>query len=321
MIKQILRLVLAFGLLVQALASFAAGETDVTNPDGSQYTGFSNTGSILNTRHNLTQSTLDPSLAGGSANMRTYRNDYGQVCVYCHTPHGSDTKAAAPLWNRNMLATTYSTYDKLGTSSLNQTVYQPGAASLPCLSCHDGQQAVDAIINMPGAGRYNATPSSDGGTTGDLYVRWEGGNGTRSTRHGALRPGTTGQECLSCHSINTLADTAVDFTVFAIGTDLRNDHPVGITFPTETGAGTDWNTPGGEKVVKGLTNKFFDENGNQRMDKTDIRLYDTGNGPSVECASCHDPHGVPNDTDGKFNPTFLRKTNSKSAVCLTCHAK
>lgn len=271
-------------------------------------TQFSNQDSITNTRHNMTQS----SVAGLAGAMVTVRNNYGEVCVYCHTPHGANTAAAAPLWNRTLPVTTvYTTYDKLNTSSLTQTVYQPGAASLPCLSCHDGSQAIDAIINMPGAGQYFATPDPT------KWVVWSAATGqTKSTQHRTLI------QCMACHTDNTGSEVATDFTAFVIGTDLRNDHPIGVTFPTSSGVGTDWNTPGGTKAVSALTNKFFDETPNGRMDKNEIRLYDSGNGASVECASCHDPHGVPSGAAGStFNPTFLRKTNVASAVCLTCHAK
>lgn len=310
MTRQTLKLMLVGFLLASSVALWAADDMRAYSADGnSQYTGFSNVGSILNTRHNLTQSTLAGNF-GGKGMMSPYRNDYGEVCVYCHTPHGANVNVAAPLWNRATPATSYTTYDKLGTN-MTQTVYQPGGASLPCLSCHDGQQAVDAIINMPGSGRYNPTP---GNTPTDLSTRWPNG----SFSHAGLKGDGTG--CMSCHSPANSGTPAVDFTAFAIGTDLRNDHPVGVTFPATTGSGTDWNTPNGVKMVGALTTKFFDENGNGRLDKNEIRVYDTGNGPSVECGSCHDPHGVPGG-GGKFNATFLRKSNTQSGVCLTCHAK
>ncbi len=102
--------------------------------------------------------------------------------------------------------------------------------------------------------------------------------------------------------------------LFNLGTDLRNDHPVGITFPALNGPGTDWNTPAG---VKGTSN-YFDVNGNSRMEKAEIRTYDG----KVECASCHDPHGVPSAGVGSvFNRTFLRVQNTGSSTCLTCHVK
>ena len=66
----------------------------------------------------------------------------------------------------------------------------------------------------------------------------------------------------------------------------------------------------------------IDNDGNGFPDNRELRLYDTGEGFEVECASCHDPHGVPSGAPGStFNPTFLRVPNAGSAVCLTCHAK
>ena len=111
-----------------------------------------------------------------------------------------------------------------------------------------------------------------------------------------------------------MGNTATDFTVFSIGTDLKNDHPVGVTFPTINGNGTDFNTPGGTKGSA----SFFDMDGDTSMDKEDIRVY----GGKVECASCHDPHGVQSGgPSSQFKPTFLRVDNAGSALCLTCHIK
>jgi Doubled CXXCH motif (Paired_CXXCH_1) len=117
--------------------------------------------------------------------------------------------------------------------------------------------------------------------------------------------------------------SAADFRAAYIGTDLRNDHPVGVRFPALNGAGTDFNTPTGSRPTALGAMLFFDEApANSRIDKAEIRLYDTGDGPEFECASCHDPHGVPSAGPGsKFFPTFLRKSNTNSALCMTCHNK
>lgn len=284
-------------------------------------TQFTNQGGIANTRHNMTQST---ELSNGGATMNNSRNNYGEVCVYCHTPHGANTSAGAPLWNRSLATgTTYQTYDKLNTSTLTQTVSQPGAASLPCLSCHDGSQAVDAIINMPGSGQYS--PSAQPWT----YVA-TGGVTRLATNHRGLAVGYTSTggattSCMSCH--NPTGGTGqvgdpTDFSIFLIGTDLRNDHPVGVNFPTTNGGTTDWKAPSGSVTRGAVVTTFFDENTNGRMDKGDIRLYGSGSDSRVECASCHDPHGVPSAGAGStILPTFLRKTNTGSTVCLTCHTK
>jgi hypothetical protein len=319
MTKKILHLALAFAAAVTLMKTWAGGDRP---------TEFTNQGSITNTRHNLSAASLAPIWSG----MGLARNQYFEVCVYCHTPHAANANVAAPLWNRNIASTTYTTYNQLNTSSLTQTVYQPGAASLTCLSCHDGQQAVDAIMNMPGSGGYSATPDTafldSWIPPGDDPTNW-GGHMTLGDKRVDVTVWADGKpftyqtydnSCLSCHAPGTHT-FATDFRAAAIGTDLRNDHPVGVTFPATTGTGTDWNTPA-SRIVNGQTVKFFDDTANGRMDKNEIRLYDSGNGPSVECASCHDPHGVPSAGAGsKFFPTFMRKSNVGSALCLTCHSK
>lgn len=331
-------------------------------------TAFTNTGSIKNTRHNLSQS----SIPGVQPFMDGSRNDYGEVCVYCHTPHGSNLASTAPLWNRTMKDTTFDIYSNNGTP-MTQKVLQPGGSSKTCLSCHDGQTAIDSIINMPGAFRKQVgqanqytlggiTSTTAGATQQTKYKlsaqflnTWN--NPTMSGRSGATdtinhaglssnMTETSGKQlgpltspdgfggfitydigCMSCHSPNGISQPGMtDFNMFNIGTDLRNDHPVGVTFPTTNGPGTDWKTPSG--VGKsGL--KYFDSGTiTGKLDKADIRIYGAGFGgadgatsATVECASCHDPHGVPDPTTGFFKKTFLRVSNNGSAVCLTCHTK
>lgn len=282
-------------------------------------TQFSNVGGILNTRHNMMQNTEQ---SNQGQTMNAYRNRYGEVCVYCHTPHAANASVGAPLWNRLLPAgSTFTTYDKLGTA-MTQTVYNPGAASLPCLSCHDGSQAVDAILNMPGSGNYSPTADPTSWTP-TIVVNVPGGY-ARSPQHRTLSATNLTTSCLACHNSdpNGLGGgVATDFAMFAIGKDLRNDHPIGVTFPAVSGNGTDWNTPTGTKATGNLTTKFFDENSNGHMDKNEIRVYDTGNGPLVECGSCHDPHGVAPAAGAQFIASFLRKTVGSSSICLTCHVK
>lgn len=299
--------------------------TQATIAQNDAPTDFTNQGGVINTRHNMMQSTQQ---TYGGGTMNPYRNNYGEVCVYCHTPHGANASAAVPLWNRTLPTTTYTTYDKLNTSTLTQTVSQPGGASLVCLSCHDGQQAVDAIINMPGSGQYDAAarPWTYLATTGTSKSVNHAGLSISYTNAGVVGGMFgSGTSCMSCHNPNSgqgAPGDATDFTIFNTGTDLRNDHPVGVNFPTTSGAGTDWMTPGGSVTRGSVVTRFFDEDANGRMDKGDIRLYGSGTDSRVECASCHDPHGVPSAGAGStFNPTFLRKMNTGSAVCMTCHNK
>lgn len=297
-------------------------------------TGYTNTGSIANTRHNLSLQVPAGTAYGPSGaplNVSLHngaRNQYDEVCVYCHTPHGANQTATAPLWNRTIKVTNYQTYNELGTTSLTQDVLDtPGGASLACLSCHDGQTAIDSIINMPGSGMALLSQATTQDTAFlDTWTNLPPGaldtamhRGINSTNN-ALGNGTGSDNmgCLTCHSPDGFTAVNVgiegnDMRLFNVGTDLRNDHPIGINYPTVNGPSTDWNSPVG---VVG-SSLYFDTNTNSRMDKAEIRTYEG----KVECASCHDPHGVPG-TSGVFKPTFLRVDNAAgSAVCLTCHVK
>jgi predicted CXXCH cytochrome family protein len=89
-----------------------------------------------------------------------------------------------------------------------------------------------------------------------------------------------------------------------LGTDLRNDHPVAIVYETaRVATPTEFVTQvlSGAKISVGSTEPvplFGSSTSNAR----------------VECASCHNPH---NNSLG----SFLRKSNTGSAICLSCHVK
>lgn len=293
-----------------------SASADGWNPN----TGASNRQSIANTRHNLTQSFL----ADRAGIMNIARNDYAEVCVYCHTPHGANRQINAPLWNRTINISAYTTYDKPRT--LNQPISQPGPNSLTCLSCHDGTIAIDSIINMPGSGAYSAAQET--GVNETFLDSWTGAG---IGNHWVLGTGTDGGACTFCHNANEDFG-APDYTVFTIGTDLRDDHPIGILYPTTMGPNIDFNEPNLTYISTAGSGEMtlFDINGNRYPDKNEPRMYNTGEGPEVECASCHDPHGVPSAGPGsEFNPSFLRVSNGNvntgagepSGLCLTCHVK
>jgi predicted CXXCH cytochrome family protein len=100
--------------------------------------------------------------------------------------------------------------------------------------------------------------------------------------------------CSKCHpgSRDLNFDGYSDILMDSIGTDLRNDHPISMPYPTPA-EDPDFYTAASAEAGG-------------------IKLFD-GN-KKVECASCHDPH------DTTHTP-FLRKSNSGSGLCLTCHNK
>ncbi len=314
-------------------------------------------GSIFNTRHNF-------SFLYDKANLSVMNaiavNDYTEVCVYCHTPHGANAQIAAPIWNRTINTNEYQVFDKV--RMVNQPITQPGPNSLTCLSCHDGTISTDSIINMPGSGRYNKAAE----TVWDpvFLDRWAGEYGMNGPQGGAsahkrMRRGDeTTESCMSCHSsaeVQAGNAAAPDFTVFGLQEDLRDDHPIGILFPYLFGeslrGGVDFWVPTARYTNQSGNGimEFFDTNGDGYPNTNEVRMYDTGDGPEVECASCHDPHGIPSAGKGsRFNPSFLRVNNLSpagsltgagvigivpgvsvnpkggaraSALCLTCHDK
>lgn len=260
--------------------------------DGWGPTAASNVDSVKNTRHNLTVE---------YASMRGFMADkfnfYGEVCVYCHTPHGANaTVQSTPLWNRPTQSTSYTLY--AGAMASNQTVSEPGPASITCLSCHDGTLAIDAIINQPGASRYDSTLQA-----ADAFLdEWAG------TEHQKMG------DCAYCHNETGMGLSIPNFFAYIMGDDLRDDHPVGVQLPSHM----DFRVLTGEIPGK---MRFFDTNGNDKPDKNEIRLYYSGGTYEVECASCHDPHGVMNPDGDTFNSGFLRINNAGSAVCFSCHVK
>lgn len=276
---------------------------------------------IANTRHNL-----------GSAGTANHTDATTEICVFCHTPHGGDqggtTNVKAPLWNRQVSSSSvYTRYSALGTSTFDAAEAPIGSVSLACLSCHDGTQAMDTVINFPGS---NSTHFGSGSFTGV--------NGWVETNK---------MSTLKASDNGTVGD------MIYLGTDLRNDHPVsmqygggGISTAAVAGTTVDLDyaqavnsastpgTPGSNTALGGtgvvntriLANTggrvWWVDTGGAGQQKNDFPLYtrtdvagDATAQPTVECATCHDPHST--------NSTFLRLTggNAGSQVCLTCHAK
>lgn len=119
-------------------------------------------------------------------------------------------------------------------------------------------------------------------------------------------------DCRSCHAPNG-AVGATDFSpIYASPT---THHSVGRNYPAGLNATPNFNQPNGQSA--GLT--FFDRNGNGQPDNDEIQLFSEGGAATVECASCHAPHGnepAPTNTAGNLH---LRGGNKGSALCTTCH--
>lgn len=261
---------------------------------------------ITSTKHNL-------GTTGTGSNNKF--DGTGEICVFCHTPHGADTSASVPLWNRALAApTSYTTYNSLGTSSLDGATAPVGSVSLACLSCHDGTQAMNVMINQPGSGGYNAAGAAMAGN-------WTGANQTGG-KIGAGLITNIGQDLKNDHPIGiqygggTTGGGAYPKTAIAAGS-LKDADFKGLSYQSLNGNDVWWvDTSGGTAGTRQKSDMLL----YTRTDTTSVNLNGSagavlgGAQAFVECASCHDPH-----TDAQA--TFLRVSNTGSGVCLACHIK
>jgi predicted CXXCH cytochrome family protein len=283
--------------------------------------------SIADSWHNLGANNNKGTTPNNSGNANK-SSATGEVCVFCHTPHGGDDTAAVPIWNRNLGTETYTRYSQSGPSNLGTTTFDAaeapvGSVSIACLSCHDGTQALDAMLNAPGSG--NNWPTTTTMTGGDVATD------------------------------GSLADQIVQ----NLGTDLSNDHPISMQY---AGGGVDVNNiattndpdftnSGGRQVslpsggsynvqlmqgtIGGVASRpvwWIERFGRSEIDgerdRSDVILYSrtlensSTVEPFVECGSCHDPHNVDNPTFLRVSNGFLNDDNTAaSGLCLTCHDK
>ncbi len=153
---------------------------------------------VTQTFHNLTVPARNT-----SSDMAGLVQDYGEVCVYCHAPHGG--RVDRPLWNRPIPRGPYRMFD---TDDLDMIADpQPTGNSLSCLSCHDGTIGVDEILNTP------------------------------NTYTGRGPSGTPIDECEGCHSGGN-PKGGLDFEgVWFRPDDLRDTHPISVLYDPGRDAG------------------------------------------------------------------------------------
>ncbi len=201
-------------------------------------------------------------------------DDQTATCVYCHAPMGARAEAAlAPRWQSSRMRP-FSVY---GATTVEASTFE-GGASLLCMSCHDASQA--PVVG----GSPNDHP---------VGIGYAGIPGPQSPLPSLQQPRT------------------VDTTLPAH--DLPDRRPPGTSA-----------VAGFRAASRGVINEraawwIATSPNSARRTRNDLPLF-TADGeastlqsaaPTVECATCHDPH---ND-----NPMFLRISNEGSRLCLSCH--
>jgi predicted CXXCH cytochrome family protein len=306
--------------------------------------------SVVNTKHNLGSSN------SVSSNHTTATTE---ICIFCHTPHGADQTTFAPLWNRATGTATYTRFSALGRLTFDAKEAPIGAVSAACLSCHDGTQSMDSVINSSGS---DTTGLLDAGAGNGAWSQGRAmGNGTFAAADGAWNG-----------SLLPRGDM-----VF-LGTDLSNDHPIsmqygggGINSGATNGATVDPDfaqaqgaakatagvvpatgqpgglilVPGGAPSMAGVgdttgavngsgtgviahtltvanTDLWYVDTGAAGYQATDFPLYSRTDVTGSALLQPTVECGTCHDPHSG-NPTFLRLSggNQGSQVCLTCHAK
>jgi predicted CXXCH cytochrome family protein len=223
-------------------------------------------------------------LSNGSAVRNTNATINGQTCVFCHVPHSGSTNM--PLWNRaNPTGAAYQVY----SSSTSKSVATPGAIATgisgACLSCHDGTIALDVVTNV------NGLPFGTAPTGGS--VAFTAGPNRKAT----YSNGTGGTANVMSGGLPFL------------GSDLRNDHPVAVSYQTAQTADPTHYTP----ITQVGARIYINGAGGP------VPLYGTSSATAtIECASCHDAH---NNSLNGTNGAFLRQANTGSQLCRACHIK
>jgi hypothetical protein len=207
----------------------------------------------------------------------------GQICVPCHTPHNANPYNDA----NGALLPLWNHKLNSGSAYTLSTWAGPGAANLSYRS-------------------LLCLGCHDGVTALDSYGYQDGGVGSPAVRGG--HTGTTVMDPLS---------SAV------IGTDLRDDHPIGIYYPVSftNNTSTSWGTLGatsfgGSRKINEIHTSTSDTN-----TVNAVRVYPTSTSGAdgnytVECESCHQPH---NDRYGDFLRFANNDPANPSALCVTCH--
>jgi predicted CXXCH cytochrome family protein len=204
-----------------------------------------------------------------------------------------------------------------------------------CKPCHTPHNAIEATVT----GRlWNHTLST---STYTLHGTSSTGIGTRTdlTRAGGQADMDQGSRlCLSCHDGTVALDSfgGTNGSEFLanpdqhgsvnLGTNLSNDHPVGIAAAYNEMSGLTYNSGTGTftgharyqplSVVSAAGLRLADTGGTPTTYVNQQGVSVTSNKLVVSCITCHDVHN-----GAGFSAGLLRGDNAGSKLCLSCHAK
>ncbi len=212
--------------------------------------GAAQGGSVVGSDHDMS------AMGGARTHAGDFFNDYNEVCVYCHTPHGADP--AVPLWNRQLNSGDYTLYDSM---TLDAIVEQPALAGVTrmCLSCHDGTIAVDELVNVPNK-PFSVAPNHMGMATAGQSVG-----------------GSVSGRCSDCHPDPADDGVIVDVAPSFLEMDMKDNHPISFVYDQNlVDTNNEFDQPLAPPTNPSGLGGTIDE---------DMLINSR-----VECVSCHDVH-------------------------------
>lgn len=264
---------------------------------------------VRGTKHNFSSAADGtPTPSGGTVPTRNVKaTSETQICVFCHTPHGS-TPSVSPLWNRKLSEATYTPYSSLTLDAeiiRGSVLGQPGGSSKLCLSCHDGTLAIGSVNVLNGAGS----------------------NITQGTQSIAMQAGTGPGGTMPVGSGDTTGFTR------RLGTNLGNDHPISLDYTTALAdRDGELRQVNANQKDTATTGQVIGVRASGYKPKLPLEATGAGGLGQIQCATCHDPHIRETDTS-KGNQKFLRVnrfqevqpsasfSQANDIICLYCHDK
>jgi predicted CXXCH cytochrome family protein len=185
-------------------------------------------------------------------------------------------------------------FSSVVNSKHNLTTADTSTSTEVCVYCHTPHGADISNVNAP---LWNRTFTNVSGYYNSTTLNAV----TRPSAVSASVMASDATLCLSCHDGVSVADALVnppngftiDFGTYSIvgqgnlGTNLNNDHPIGMNYATVQAADAS-----GFKATPSLN--FY--------------------AGAMWCSTCHDVHS-------DSNYPFLAASNAGSALCLQCHTK
>ncbi len=258
---------------------------------------------VQNTKHDLSAPA-----AGGTGPGPIRSGPSGgtsEICVFCHTPHGSAAASfQAPLWNKNLNTPAYQVYtsDVMGPLGLNYPAAEQPLPSVRavhlksrlCLTCHDGTIALGTLANLP-SGFISDIPMSNAGA-----------------------------------AITNMPTTAEGY----IGVDLSDDHPIAIQYTTvdpELNPAVPVPPTAGVKVFPSGGNNYVEcTSCHDPHEDTNPKFLVATNLHSQICTTCHQKN-IGSATPAHDNSTASYNPNGTGSIgtqvgtalngvfCMNCH--